>query len=197
VLLWKFFELKPRLRIGSAFALSWFARRSTPQPILPFCDVVLAVFPIAWVFGRAGCSVVHDHPGARASIDSVLAVAYGEGPSHSYGFFELRYGDAPRYDLGVLELLFTVFLALAFASTWRKRLPIGSYAVATALAYAPVRFGLDFMRIEDGAGGDPRYAGLTPAQWACLGLFATGFLLWWHVRARSTAGDPTADPARV
>ena len=38
--------------------------------------------------------------------------------------------------------------------------------------YAPVRFGLDFLRATDLARPDERYAGMTPAQWACLGTVA-------------------------
>ena len=190
VLLWKFYELKPVFRVGSALTLSLPTRRATPVSILPFCDLILAVFPVAWAFGRTGCSVVHDHPGARAPMKSILAVAYGEGPSAVYGFLELRHGAAPRYDLGFLELLFTLVLAAAFALTWRRRLPVGTYVVATALAYAPVRFGLDFLRVEDGAGGDPRYGSLTPAQWACLALFAIGVGLWRHLRVASNRNAP-------
>jgi phosphatidylglycerol:prolipoprotein diacylglycerol transferase len=41
------------------------------------------------------------------------------------------------------------------------------------VAYAPVRFVLDFLRVPEGdpnfpGASDPRYAGLTPAQWACF-----------------------------
>jgi phosphatidylglycerol---prolipoprotein diacylglyceryl transferase len=40
------------------------------------------------------------------------------------------------------------------------------------LMYCPVRFGLDFLRATDVARPDQRYAGMTPAQWACLATFA-------------------------
>lgn len=176
VVLWKFFERAPKQQ-GRRLSFILFERRDVPRSILPFCDAVLAVFPIAWAFGRSGCAVVHDHPGARASARSLLAVAYGPGPAHAYGFFELRYGNAPRYDLGLLEMLFAVVLAFAFALTWKKRLPVGTYVIASSLFYAPVRFALDFLRVDDLDGGDPRYAALTPAQWACIALFGFGVAL--------------------
>ncbi len=48
------------------------------MPILPFADLILSVFPVAWVFGRSGCSVVHDHPGMKADRRArCLAVAFG------------------------------------------------------------------------------------------------------------------------
>ena len=53
-------------------------------------------------------------------------------------------------------------------------MPVGSYAIATALSYAPVRFAMDFLRLPDTQGGDPRYASLTPAQWCCFALFVFG-----------------------
>src|SRR5262249_23719079 len=34
--------------------------------LLPYADLVLSAFPVAWIFGRMGCSVVHDHKGHAA-----------------------------------------------------------------------------------------------------------------------------------
>jgi phosphatidylglycerol:prolipoprotein diacylglycerol transferase len=53
-----------------------FQWRSRPLPILPFADLILSVFPIGWMFGRAGCASVHDHPGRDASLHNLMAVAY-------------------------------------------------------------------------------------------------------------------------
>jgi phosphatidylglycerol:prolipoprotein diacylglycerol transferase len=59
-----------------------------------------------------------------------------------------------------------------------------------------VRFGLDFLREGHDtiiAGGDPRYAGLTPAQWACFGLLAVGlYFLRMAVRASRPERAPAA-----
>ena len=158
-------------------------RRATPLPILPFCDTILAVFPLAWTFGRLGCTVVHDHPGLQTSASMPLSVAYGPGPVQTYGFFELRFGSVPRFDLGLLEMLFALLVSGLFALTWRRRLPVGAYAAALPLVYAPVRFALDYLRLEDAEGGDLRYASLTPAQWACLALFALGLALLLRLRS--------------
>lgn len=177
---WKYFELRPSFQITSGIELLRPTRRATPAPMLPLVDVVLSVFPIAWALGRAGCAVVHDHPGAHATADSWLAVAYGPGPRERFGIIELRYGNLPQYDLGLLEMLFALMLALAFALTWRKRRVRGWYIAASAILYAPVRFMLDFLRLPSADGGDLRYAGLTPAQWGCcaLLLFGCSFGLW-------------------
>jgi phosphatidylglycerol:prolipoprotein diacylglycerol transferase len=146
------------------------------EKILPLADVVMSVFPIAWILGRAGCAMAHDHPGIRAEAGSLLAVEYGpydpaDTDTLPFGI-ELRHGNAPRYDLGTIELLFTVFLAALVVAAWRRTRPVGFYVVAVPLAYAPARWLMDFLRAHEGPGSDVRYAGLTPAQWCCMILFA-------------------------
>lgn len=187
VVLWKFLEMKPMFDIGRFVTVVRPVRRAKPLSILPYSDVILAVFPVAWAFGRMGCTVVHDHPGLRAGAWMPLSVAYGAGPVESFGFFELRHGNIPRYDLGFLEMLFAVVISLFFAATWRKRLPLGWYAAVLPIVYAPVRFGLDFLRLDDPAGGDLRYGSLTPAQWACMALFVGGLFLYSRIARRASA----------
>ncbi len=173
-LAWKYYTTREGLSLGQRWNIQVPVRRPRPMHLMPYADVVMAVFPAAWIFGRAGCSVVHDHPGARTSPSSWFSVAYGPGVSTDFHWFQLRHGIQARYDLGLLEMLFAVVLAMAFALTWRNRNVHGWYIVAASMAYAPVRFGLDFLRVTDPEGGDLRYALLTPAQWACIGLFVFG-----------------------
>lgn len=176
ILLWKYLEVEEgRLR-----------PRPKPAPLLPYADLVLSVFPLGWMFGRAGCATVHDHPGARTTADALLAVAYplhqGEGSVTHIGFIDLIHGHDFRYDLGLLELMFTVILAACFALTWLRRVPLGSYIVVSALAYSPVRFAMDFLRIPASEGGDTRYLGLTPAQYGCIALFLYGIAMIFYLR---------------
>ncbi len=191
-LYWKYFATITWVNLGSRFRLVKPLRRRLSRSILPYCDLILAVFPVAWALGRLGCSVVHDHPGLKASANNWFAVAYGPGPVQTFGLFELRFGNSPRYDLGLLEFLFTVVLAVACAATWRKRMPVGFYAAVVPLVYAPVRFALDYLRVEDAAGGDLRYARLTPAQWGCLALFIMGAIV-----ARRVASERRRAPSAV
>jgi phosphatidylglycerol:prolipoprotein diacylglycerol transferase len=196
IVLWKYLFIdNGRLRV-----------RPTPAPLLPFADLVLSCLPLGWMFGRAGCASVHDHPGARATADSLLAVAWpmhfsvdpttgtytGDGTSHHVWFVQLIWGHAPRFDLGFLEFLFTVILCAAFAATWHKKVPLGSYMIVTALTYAPVRFAMDYLRIPASEGGDTRYLGLTPAQHCCFILFAFGIVMIFYMRRLKARGiDPT------
>jgi phosphatidylglycerol:prolipoprotein diacylglycerol transferase len=199
VTLWKYFDYRPREPGGRP----WFVRNRPARPILPFCDLILSVFPVAWVFGRSGCSSVHDHPGALASGYAPLAVEFpsaipsvtdGPGVHTSLGPLTFIHGLHPRYDLGLLELMYTILLASLIALTWRKRVATGTYVAVTCLAYSPVRFMMDFLRIRDVSGADPRYAGLTPAQWACFAMFVFGLVMAFYVRHLRVRG---IDPAKA
>jgi phosphatidylglycerol:prolipoprotein diacylglycerol transferase len=205
IVLWRRYETRPLRTFGpwrlgpvtlGPVTISTLARRKETLPILPFADVILSVFPVAWIFGRAGCSVVHDHPGVRADDGARFAVAYpspdpavidGPGSRDSFGPFTVVHGQYPRYDLGTLELFFTIALAFVFVFMWRRKLVTGTYTVIVCLAYPPVRFLMDFLRLPD---RDARYAGLTPAQWICIALFLFGLVLLRRVLQKRALGDP-------
>jgi phosphatidylglycerol---prolipoprotein diacylglyceryl transferase len=168
---------------GVAGAFLW--RLSRKRPILEYTDLIASAFPLAWVFGRAGCASVHDHPGLLS--DAWFAVRWEMPDGKVVG----------RYDLGLYECLLTIPLAIAFAVLWRRDpyRPAGFYVGAMCVAYAPVRFLLDFLREQEvggsAFGGDPRYGGLTPAQWACFGLLGLGL----YILHRASKGAPTGPPA--
>lgn len=223
IVLWKYFEAVPLLRTP-LFTIPRFKRRPQTMPILPFADLILSVFPVAWIFGRSGCSVVHDHLGQRAPAGTPLTVAAGlPDPSKTITIaewfradpngkmlvtsgqepqamkvrhaLELTFGNQAQFDLGLIEMMFTVVLAALLALTWRRKLTTGSYVAATALAYAPVRLAMDFLRLNasEGNTGDPRYGGFTPGQWACVALFTFGLVMVARVRQiRRTGNDPMA-----
>lgn len=169
------------------------------ENVIGFADTVCSAFPLAWVFGRAGCSSVHDHPGRLTT--SALGVQYGHPDVRNPDVWGLLSDPGQvlgRFDLGLIEMLLTIPLAVAFHFLWKsKPRPFGFFAGWMSIAYAPVRFVLDFFRIEPGdpvpegvpaealesfrrllgAEADPRHFGLTPAQYACFGLLAIGLLL--------------------
>ena len=74
VLLWRRYQAIDGMKTPLG-TLPRFVKRPAPEPLLPLSDLVLSVFPVAWIFGRAGCAVAHDHPGIRAATGSLLAVA--------------------------------------------------------------------------------------------------------------------------
>lgn len=151
----------------------WKLIRHGGKPILPFADLIISVFPIAWIFGRMGCAVVHDHKGRAVDHATILTVAFPDGP---------------HYDLGALEMLYAIFISAVVMLFWRKPQPSGWYLGLVCTLYAPVRFALDFLRLETGPTGDPRYFGFTPAQWAAvaLGVFGVIMLTRAALRRRSS-----------
>ncbi len=171
-------------------AIAWYYVRGRSP--MEFVDVTASAFPVAWIFGRLGCAIVHDHPGKMSN--AWYAVKW---PAD-----QLAAGFAGRLDLGLIEMVLTIPLALTVTWLWRRqpRRAVGFFLGAASVAYAPVRFMLDFLRAAAGdallpAPPDPRYAGLTAAQWACFAAFGFGLHL-----LRGSLGKPyvrTAPAERV
>jgi phosphatidylglycerol:prolipoprotein diacylglycerol transferase len=169
---WRAF-LDPQAGLSSSFgflggalaALAFLHARRLPR--LRMLDVLVEALIVGWAFGRLGCALVHDHPGTRTGFP--LAV---------------RFPDGPRHDLGLYEWLFTVAVLLpAVAWIRRRRSAPGARLAAACLLYGPARFALDFLRARDLPAADPRFAGLTAAQWGSLLLIAIGLALWRRSRA--------------
>lgn len=149
-------------------AVAWKVYRR--KAILEYVDITVSAFPLAWVFGRTGCSLVHDHPGAASN--AWFAVRYPAS--------QLPAGFEGRFDLGLYEMLLTIPLAIACHMLWKRKpkRAAGFYVGVTLTCYAPVRFLLDYLRVQPNESvrlaADPRYGGLTPAQWACFAAMAVG-----------------------
>jgi phosphatidylglycerol:prolipoprotein diacylglycerol transferase len=147
-------------------------------PVLPYADNVMAMLPVGWVFGRAGCATAHDHPGLLSNA-----------------WIAVQYPGGGRFDLGLLEMLLTVPLMLAFLWLARKPRPWGFFAALACISYAPLRFALDFLREHDTVPGDlhgaidPRYFYLTPAQWECFAMLAFGLFLLRSMLGKLERGE--------
>lgn len=143
-------------------------KRLTGAQMFAFLDIVAFAFPFAWIFGRLGCALAHDHIGI--ATQSFLAV---------------RFPDGPRFDLGLLELLYTLFISGLFLRLDRKPRPTGFYIALFSALYGPVRFTLDVLRV-----GDPRYFGWTPGQYASVACALFGVVLLRVLRRRAPATAP-------
>jgi phosphatidylglycerol:prolipoprotein diacylglycerol transferase len=155
-------------------------RGMTGGEMLGFADLMAFGFPFAWIFGRLGCSLAHDHMGIASQ--HWLAVDFPGGP---------------RFDLGLLELFYTLVIAAAFLLLDRRRWPTGFFLGLFFTVYGPVRFALDMLRADDA-----RYLGWTPGQFFSVAttLFGIGLLLR-VLRSRADSGAPPAsdqagEPAR-
>jgi len=126
-----------------------------------YLDALAFVFPMAWIFGRIGCSLVHDHPGLRST--SLLAVNYP-------GF--------PRFDLAVLEVLFLALVVIPLFLVFdRKTRPASFYLPVFLTLYGVFRVLLDALHVDP-----PRYLGwsvdrIAYGVVAAIGLIRLGFIL--------------------
>src|SRR5207245_1227221 len=85
--------------IGGIAGGLWVARRNglTGARMFAFMDIVAFAFPFAWIFGRTGCALAHDHIGIASS-----------------SFWAVDFPGGPRFDLGLLELFYTLGIAALF-----------------------------------------------------------------------------------
>jgi phosphatidylglycerol:prolipoprotein diacylglycerol transferase len=134
----------------------YFKRRHKPW-MLHF-SIIVEGFVVWWAFVRLGCALSHDHLSAPTSF--LLAFNYPSGPRHNLGFYEF---------LMVMLVLFPLTVIHR-----RRQTQPNDYVGAILLAYGSLRFGLDFLRGADLPGSDPRYWGLTAAQYGCVGLACAG-----------------------
>jgi len=157
--------------LGALLAFLYYTRKEKIPPLV-YADAVALGLAVGWIFGRTGCFTAHDHPGRRTSF-----------------FLGVQYPGGTRHDLGLYELLFTIVMTAILFAFARKPRPAGRVIGLFATMYAPVRFGLDFLRATDYGRPDQRYAGLTPAQWACVATLGVG--LWLLRRKDDDQSLPT------
>ena len=156
----------------------WIFHRRRRSNFVAYADATIFGLLPGMVFGRLACALVHDHPG----IETGTAQAFAVGPWPCVrGGLDLAMGGCERavyrFDLGLLEFVFLAALSGLVYGVYRWRTVVpGALLVLVAGSYVAVRFSLDFLRaVEPGPGigwVDPRYAGLTPAQWLCIGFAA-------------------------
>ena len=155
---------------AGAVATMFLWARWRGERVAAYADSLAVGLAPGWLFGRLGCFTAHDHPGR-----------------HTTFFLGVQYPDGVRHDLGLDEALFAAAITLLFAALQRRGRPVGTYPAILALTYAPVRFGLDFLRATDLAGADARYFGLTPAQYGCVVVWAIGIFLTYETLLSSDA----------
>ena len=147
-----------------------------------------------WLFGRLGCALVHDHVGARS--DFPLAVAFPgdpDGPGKALGSFPFdrtATETIQAHDLGLYEFFLwcVLLVALVLLERWKGRRP-GFLMGFMAFAYSIPRFLFEFLRPEI---TDPRYGGLTFAQWASIAAFFIGLWLMFGPMKPRTEPLPEA-----
>lgn len=145
----------------------YFQLHEKDRPVrMLLADCVALGLVVGWIFGRAGCFVVHDHKGLPT--DFFLGIDFPEGR---------------RHDLGFYEMLITMVFAAIMHLLNRKDRPVGFFIGLLPLLYGPVRVGLDFLRLEE---TDQRYLGLTPAQHVSVGMAIVGAVVLYRALTGKT-----------
>lgn len=160
--------------LATASFLMW-RRGYSGARMLAFVDGVAFAFPFSWIFGRLGCALAHDHMGIASSHP--LAV---------------RFPDGPAFDLGLLELLVTLPIALLFRVLDRRPRPVPLYLGLFFALYGPARFLLDTLRT-----GDVRYLGWTPGQYGSLVVTILGAGLLGRLAYHRSRSDHTPEAKRA
>ncbi len=150
--------------IGAWIFYTWIR----PVGAMRHADIICFGFPFGWFFGRMGCSVVHDHIGSLTTSPTGMMF-----PDH-------HVAHGLRHELGIYEMVYMIpVMALFFYLGRQDRVP-GFFIGLFSIAYAPVRFFLDFLRNSDiESRQDLRYFDLTPAQYGMVVLFFAGIWLLW------------------
>ena len=159
--------------IGGGFlgALLWcrWRRLSLFETMRRF-DIIAYGIPFAWMIGRLGCTLAHDHRGLAST--SWIAVRFPEGP---------------RYDLGLIEFLFLIGMSISFRLLDRKPRPVGFYFGLYGVVYGAFRIWLDTLHIQP-----LRFYGGAVA--VLIGLLGWA---WMWAYERSHATEAAVAPATV
>jgi phosphatidylglycerol:prolipoprotein diacylglycerol transferase len=144
----------------------WFYVHWKRLDFLRYADVMMWASIHAWVVARIGCAFAHDHPGlftqAWFSVQWPL-----NHPDQIYNLNQLP----GRHDLGLNEVFLTLAILILLYLTNSRGQRFAGFNVALAFCiYAPVRFFMDFLRVND-----IHYGGLTPAQYGMIVMFLLGF----------------------
>ena len=197
--------------LGAVLGMALFFKVIRPRPFWRFADVVMYGFPFGWVLGRLGCASVHDHVGSLTTFPLAMDFDHGARLMQTpEGIRWLTAGDPAiengiRHELGLYEASYMLILCAVFLALGRRDRVPGMFAGLFAVLYAPVRFGLDFLRNTDLSYQDARYFGLTPAQYGCIAMLGLGIWLlgtrdWkgfrpWPMDGRADQGQ--APPAEA
>jgi phosphatidylglycerol---prolipoprotein diacylglyceryl transferase len=154
--------------LGALIGFFVYTRKIGKIPVTPYADVIVWGGLVGFTFGRLGCAVVHDHLG-RPAGDFFLAI---DIPPEVAMQFPSVTQPGPHHDLGLYELIYLALFVIpvTFALTRKVKL-VGLNLAIVSITYAAVRPFLDYFRFTE---TDPRYLGLTFAQWMSIVTMVAG-----------------------
>jgi phosphatidylglycerol:prolipoprotein diacylglycerol transferase len=146
--------------IGGALGAYLYFKRKMKVSLIKYVDAIIFGLVPAWILGRMGCTIVSDHIGKPTSF--FLGMDY---PSW------MRLSGV-RHNLGLYEMLFAIVLTVILYSLKNVKPFDGFHPALVLLLYSPVRFLLDYLRVED-----KTYFGLTPGQYLAVGMVGLALFL--------------------
>lgn len=188
---------------GGIAALVWMYRHPE-ENALDWANLSAWTIPICFFFGRVGCALAFDHPGEEASEFGLWNWVYETTGGAVPEIFPLamefpeHWGGGIRHNLGFYEAILWFGIMAIFLVLSRKPRRRGIYLWLLPLLYAPFRFLLDFLRAHPEAvefGGDPRYLGLTPAQYMSILFVGAGIYGWYKLKDKSVEEWTEYEPA--
>ena len=152
---------------GASFALWFLTRNFSDMKRLRWADWGVVGAAPGFMFGRIGCSIVHDHIGKATTspfgIDFPPTSVHGQliqGVHHDLGFYE------------VPVLLFLSIVVYLISKVKDRK--DGVITGIAAIVYSVPRFFFEFYRFKT---TDPTYFGLTPAQYFSIAFATFGVLV--------------------
>ena len=191
--------------LGGAFGW-WFYVWWKRLPMRVMADVTILGLLVAFSIGRIGCTVVSDHIGAAVDPSQWYSMLAMEYPRHLGGlaehYTEIKSQTILAWNLGLIELLYLIpvnIFILWYGFRSSKRPNAGMITALTGMLYAPVRFFLDYLRFSPEH--DPRYLGLTFAQWISIVAFGAAVALALRIKKNGspypTVGKTSGDVQRA
>jgi phosphatidylglycerol---prolipoprotein diacylglyceryl transferase len=165
--------------VGAVVAAGLFTRLRR-LPLWELGDVLAPSIALGHAFGRVGCFMNGCCFGAATSLP------WGVTPPGTPVVEGLHLHPTQLY-----EALLLVGLCVALAWQYRRRRFPGHTFAVYLIAYAVVRFLVEFLR---GDYGDVRFAGLRPGQTFSVVILAAGIVLYLAQRPAASATDPPPKP---
>jgi phosphatidylglycerol:prolipoprotein diacylglycerol transferase len=173
------------LQFSGAFLIAivviwWFSRRHPEVPGLELSDGIVFGLVPGLAIGRLGCIAVGEHLGTQTGF--FLGWRYLGGATRE----PVAGGvDSVIHNTAIYELILLLPLVGLLWYLERRRVPGGWLTATFLLWYGTQRFLTDFLRAYDRT-----VAGLTGAQFLCLGMLAAGAVMVWRLRGRRPVAAP-------
>jgi phosphatidylglycerol:prolipoprotein diacylglycerol transferase len=159
--------------IGALIAFYFLTRKFDKMNKLRWLDMLNHGVVPGYFFGRVGCAIVHDHIGIPTKFPLAINFDYMNGYCWPGDCKPINYGgmliEGGHHDLGLYEvpILGLIWLTILLLMLWKNR-PDGLATALIGVMYSIPRFFLEPLRLES---NDPRYLGLTPAQYMSIVIF--------------------------